>query len=90
MDFEAIQAVGFIEDKNPDGVLQDVGEQFVNFIAPLLPGTENEIPAEGKLGSRDWKPYNMYRERIPPGLIFWNRRVLFDASTITKSNSTFL
>ena len=68
-DFEALQAAGFIEDKHPDGVRQDVGEQFINFIAPLLQGPKTKSALTAKLGSQDWKPYNMYREKIDPGLL---------------------
>lgn len=68
-DFEALQNAGFIEDKHPDGVRQDVGEQFINFIAPLLQGPKTKAALTAKLGSQDWKPYNMYREKIDPGLL---------------------
>ena len=60
-DFEALQAAGFIEDKYPDNVRRDVGEQFINFIAPLIQGPKTKAALVAKLGSRDWKPYNMYR-----------------------------
>ena len=68
-DFEALQAAGFIEDKYPNGVRHDVGEQFVNFIAPLIQGPKTKALLTAKLGSQDWKPYNMYREKIDPGLV---------------------
>jgi hypothetical protein len=68
-DFDALQAAGFIEDKHPDGVRQEVGEQFISFIAPLLQGPKTKAALTAKLGSRDWKPYNMYREKIDPGLL---------------------
>lgn len=68
-DFDALQAAGFIEDKHPDSVRQGVGEQFINFIAPLLQGPKTKAVLTAKLGSRDWKPYNMYRAKIDPGLL---------------------
>lgn len=68
-DFEALQEAGFIEDRHPDGARQNVGEQFINFIAPLLQGPKTKAALTAKLGSRDWKPYNMYREKIDPGLL---------------------
>jgi hypothetical protein len=68
-DFEALQEAGFIDDKHPDGFRQDVGEQFINFIAPLLQGSKTKATLKRKLGSQDWKPYNMYRAKIDPGLV---------------------
>ncbi|HLG98281.1 MAG TPA: hypothetical protein VKX49_18340 [Bryobacteraceae bacterium] len=68
-DFNALQAAGFIEDRHPDGVRQDVGEQFISFIAPLLKGPNTKAALTARLRSRDWKPYNMYREKIEPGLL---------------------
>jgi hypothetical protein len=68
-DFEALQDAGFIVDKHPDGVRQDVGEQFINFIAPLLEGPKTKAALTAKLGSQSWKPYNMYRGKIAPGLL---------------------
>ena len=67
-DFEALQAVGFIEDNHPNDVLAQVSEQFIEFLAPLLQGQGRKERLRKKLGSRDWKPYNMFREKISPGL----------------------
>jgi hypothetical protein len=68
-DFEALQAAGFIEDKYPNDVLPEVSEDFIEFLAPLLQGQKRKERLRKKLGSRDWQPYNMFREKIEPGLI---------------------
>ena len=68
-DFEALQDAGFIEDKYPNEVLPEVSDQFIEFLAPLLQGQKRKERLREKLGSRDWKPYNMFREKIEPGLI---------------------
>lgn len=68
-DFEALQAAGFIEDKYPNDVLDQVSEQFIEFLAPLVQGQERKERLRRKLGSRDWKPYNMFREKISPELV---------------------
>lgn len=67
-DFEALSAAGFIEDHEPDTVLPEVSDQFLSFISPLIePGSKEKLVQQ--LGSRDWKPYNMYREKIQPELL---------------------
>jgi len=68
-DFEALQAAGFIEDKYPEGARQEASEQFINFITPLLQGTNAKATLTAKLGSRDWKPYNMFRPKVEQGLL---------------------
>jgi hypothetical protein len=50
-------------------VLQEVGEHFIDFIAPLLQGPKTRQTFIAKLGSAQWKPYNMFREKIHPGLL---------------------
>ena len=68
-DFEALRAAGFIEDQHPNHVLNQVSERFVEFLAPLLQGPERKERLRNKLDSRDWKPYNMFREKISPALV---------------------
>ena len=68
-DFEAlIQDAGFIEDKYPEGVRQETSEQFINFISPLL-GEKCKSNVDRKAGSKDWKPYNMFRPKVEQGLL---------------------
>ncbi len=68
-DFEELQAAGFIEDQNPEDILPEVKEEFVEFLTPLLQGPKRKERLRERLGSRDWKPYNMFRDKIAPGLI---------------------
>jgi hypothetical protein len=68
-DFEMLQDAGFIEDKFPEGVRQEASEQFINFITPLLQGTNAKATLTAKLGSKDWKPYNMFRPKVEQGLL---------------------
>ncbi len=68
-DFEALAEAGFIEDQEPDTVLPQVSDQFISFIAPFVEGPERKEKLVQRLGSRDWKPYNMYREKIQPELL---------------------
>lgn len=67
-DFEALQESGFIEDEHPNHVLQEVGQHFLDFIAPNLENTKRKSRLVSKLNSGTWKPYNMFREKIAPGL----------------------
>ena len=68
-DFEALQEGGFIENAYPKGVLNQVGEQFIEFIAPFLDGDDRRERLRRELGSEEWKPYNMYRGKIDQGLV---------------------
>lgn len=68
-DFEELQAAGFIEDKNPEDILSDVKEEFVEFLKPILGGPKEKERLRERLGSHDWKPYNMFRDKIAHGLI---------------------
>ena len=68
-DFEELQAAGFITDENPEDILLDVKEEFVGFLTPLLQGPKGTDRLRERLGSRDRKPYNMFRDKIAPGLI---------------------
>jgi hypothetical protein len=68
-DFEALADAGFIEDQEPDTVLPQVSDQFLSFIAPFVEGPGRKEKLVERLGSRDWKPYNMYREKIQPELL---------------------
>jgi hypothetical protein len=68
-DFEELQAAGFITDENPEDILLDVKEEFVAFLTPLLQGPKGTDRLRERLGSRDWKPYNMFRDKIARGLI---------------------
>ncbi len=47
----------------------DVKEEFVSFLTPLLQGPKGTDRLRERLGSRDWKPYNMFRDKIARGLI---------------------
>lgn len=68
-DFEELQAAGFIEDKHPEDILPEVEQEFVEFLTPLLQGSKRKERLRERLGSRDWKPYNMFRAKIARGLI---------------------
>ena len=68
-DFEALQECGFIEDEHPDCVLQEVAEDFLGFIAPMLQDSTRRSQLAAKLGNTEWKPYRMFREKIAPELL---------------------
>jgi hypothetical protein len=68
-DFEELQAANFIEDQHPDPFLESVGESFLDFLTPLLDGVDHKTKLQTKLGSRHWKPYNMYRDKISQDLL---------------------
>jgi hypothetical protein len=68
-DFEALQAAGFIEDKYPEGGRQEASAQFINFITPFLQGPNSKTTLTARLGSKAWKPYNMFRPKVEQGLL---------------------
>jgi hypothetical protein len=68
-DFEALQGAGFIDDEYPDQVLQDVGSQFLGFIAPSLENSERRSRLVSQINSAEWRPYSMFREKIDPSLL---------------------
>jgi hypothetical protein len=68
-DFEALQESGFIDDEYPDQVLQDVGTQFLEFIAPSLENAERRSRLVSQIDSGEWRPYNMFRQKIDPSLL---------------------
>jgi hypothetical protein len=68
-DFEALQVSGFIEDEHPDQVLQDVGSQFLNFVAPSLENAERRSRLVSQINSGEWRPYSMFRQKIDPSLL---------------------
>ena len=49
--------------------MPDVKEEFVEFLTPLLQGPRRKERLREQMGSRDWKPYNMFRDKIARGLI---------------------
>jgi hypothetical protein len=68
-DFEELSAVGFIRDEHPERYLNEVGNSFLDFLIPLLDGPDSSTKLRSKLGSNQWKPYNMYRAKISPSLV---------------------
>lgn len=68
-DFEALQEAGFIDDEYPDQLLQDVGAQFLEFIAPSLGNAERRSQLVSQLDSDEWRPYSMFRQKIDPSLL---------------------
>jgi hypothetical protein len=68
-DFEALQGCGFIEDEYPDQVLQDVGNQFLEFIAPSLENAERRSRLVSQINSAEWRPYSMFRQKIDSSLL---------------------
>ncbi|MFL6386173.1 MAG: hypothetical protein ACJ71U_01680 [Terriglobales bacterium] len=67
-DFEALQESGFIDDEHPDQVLQDVGRQFLEFIAPSFESAERSRLVS-QIDSGEWRPYSMFRQKIDPSLL---------------------